>query len=87
MNKTELISAIAEKAGLSKNDARKALDAFVDTTVGELKNGNKVSLIGLGTFSISKRNARVGKNPRSGEAIQIPAKNVAKFKAGKNLEF
>lgn len=86
MNKTELISAIAEKTGLSKNDARKALDAFVDTTVCELKNGNKVSLIGLGTFSVSKRNARVGKNPRSGEAINIPAKNVAKFKAGKNLE-
>lgn len=86
MNKTELISAIAEKSGLSKNDARKALDAFVDTTVCELKNGNKVSLIGLGTFSVSKRNARVGKNPRSGEAINIPAKTVAKFKAGKNLE-
>ena len=86
MNKTELISAIAEKSGLTKNDARKALDAFVDTTVCELKNGNKVSLIGLGTFSVSKRNARVGKNPRNGEVINIPARNVAKFKAGKNLD-
>lgn len=85
MNKTELINAMAEKAGLTKNDARKALDAFIDTTVAELKNGNKISIIGLGTFSVSKRNARVGKNPSTGEAINIPAKNVAKFKAGKNL--
>ena len=85
MNKTELINAMAEKAGLTKNDARKALDAFIDTTVAELINGNKISIIGLGTFSVSKRNARVGKNPSTGEAINIPAKNVAKFKAGKNL--
>ncbi len=85
MNKTELINAMAEKAGLTKNDARKALDAFIDTTVAELKNGNKISIIGLGTFSVSKRNARVGKNPSTGEAINIPAKNVARFKAGKNL--
>ena len=86
MNKAELINAMAEKAGLTKNDAHKALEAFIASTVEQLKSGNKVTLIGFGTFSVSERKARTGINPKSGKTIQIPAKKSAKFKAGKSIE-
>ena len=79
MNKAELISAIAEKAGLTKVDAGKALEAMMDTTIDTLKKGDKVTLIGFGTFSVTERAARKGLNPRTNKTIKIPAKNVAKF--------
>jgi len=85
MNKGELVDAIAKDAGLSKADAGKALNAFVSNVTGSLKKGNAVQLIGFGTFSISKRAARTGRNPQTGAAIKIAAKKVAKFKAGKAL--
>ena len=85
MNKTELISAVAEKAGLSKVDAKKALDATLEVIAGEVKKGGKVVLIGFGTFSVSERGARKGINPRTKETINIPAKKSAKFKAGSEL--
>ena len=85
MNKGELIDAIAKDAGLSKADAGKALNAFVSNVSGSLKKGNAVQLIGFGTFSISKRAARSGRNPQTGATIKIAAKKVAKFKAGKAL--
>jgi len=85
MNKGELIDAIAGDAGLSKADAGKALNAFVTNVTGSLKKGNSVQLIGFGTFSISNRAARAGRNPQTGATIQIKAKKVAKFKAGKAL--
>lgn len=85
MNKAELINAIAAKAGLSKVDAKKALDATVKAITGALKAGDKVSLIGFGTFSVAKRSARKGINPKTKQPIKIPAKKVAKFKAGAEL--
>jgi len=85
MNKGELIDAMAKDAGLSKADAGKALNAFISNVSGSLKKGNSVQLIGFGTFSISKRAARTGRNPQTGAAIKIAAKKVAKFKAGKAL--
>jgi len=85
MNKGELVDAIAQDAGLSKADAGKALNAFVDNVTGSLKKGNSVQLIGFGTFSISARAARTGRNPQTGATIKIAAKKVAKFKAGKTL--
>jgi DNA-binding protein HU-beta len=85
MNKAELVDAIASDAGLSKADAKKALDAFVNTTTGALKKGDRISLIGFGSFSVSKRSARTGRNPQTGKEIQIAAKNVVKFKAGADL--
>ena len=85
MNKGELIDAMAKDAGLSKADAGKALNAFISGVTGSLKKGNSVQLIGFGTFSISKRAARTGRNPQTGAAIKIAAKKVAKFKAGKAL--
>jgi len=85
MNKGELVDAIANDAGLSKADAGKALNAFVSNVTGSLKKGNSVQLIGFGTFSISNRAARSGRNPQTGATIQIKAKKVAKFKAGKAL--
>ncbi|MBQ7061851.1 MAG: HU family DNA-binding protein [Bacteroidales bacterium] len=85
MNKAELIAAMAENAGLTKVDAHKALDAFIDATKKELKAGNKLTLIGFGTFSVTKRKARTGLNPRTKKAIKIPAKKVVKFKAGKGM--
>ena len=85
MNKGELVDAIAKDAGLSKADAGKALNAFVGNVTGSLKKGNSVQLIGFGTFSISARAARSGRNPQTGATIQIKAKKVAKFKAGKAL--
>jgi DNA-binding protein HU-beta len=85
MNKAELIDAMASQAGLSKADAKRALDAFIDTTSGALKKGNRVALVGFGSFSVSKRSARKGRNPRTGKEINIAAKNVVKFKAGAEL--
>ena len=85
MNKTELIDKIAESAGLSKVDAKKALEAALEIITDAVKAGDKVSLIGFGTFSTSVRPARQGKNPRTGESITIPEKTLVKFKAGSDL--
>lgn len=85
MNKAELINAIAAESGLSKTDAKKALDAFVSSVSGALKDGDKVSLVGFGTFSVSERGERSGINPSTKAPIKIPAKKVAKFKAGAEL--
>ena len=86
MNKTELVNSIAEKAGLSKADAKKAIDACVESIVDALKAGDKVSLIGFGTFAVSERPARQGINPLTKAPITIAAKKVAKFKAGADLD-
>jgi len=85
MNKAELINAMAEKSGLSKTDSRKALDAFMDSVTKSLKKGDRVSLIGFGTFLVTERQARTGINPTTKQPIQIPAKKVVKFKAGAEL--
>ena len=85
MNKAELIDAMAEKGELTKADAKKALDAFIESTQETLKNGEKLTLIGFGTFEVSERSARTGRNPQTGKEIQIPAKKVVKFKAGSEL--
>lgn len=85
MNKTELISAIADKSGLSKVDSKKALDAFIDAVGEELKAGGKVALVGFGTYSVTEKAARKGINPRTKETINIPAKKAVKFKAGAEL--
>ena len=85
MNKTEFIAAMAAKAGLTKVDAGKALEAFVDTVKEELGKGNRITLVGFGTFSVQDRPARNGRNPRTGKSIKIAAKKVAKFKVGKGL--
>lgn len=85
MNKAQLIDAMAEKSGLNKADAKKALDAFVGATTDALKGGDRVALIGFGSFAISERGARTGRNPQTGKEIQIPAKKVVKFKAGAEL--
>ncbi|MDD3196169.1 MAG: HU family DNA-binding protein [Paludibacter sp.] len=85
MNKAELINAIAEGAGLSKADAKKALDATVKAVSDALVAGDKVSLVGFGTFSVAERTARQGINPKTKQAITIEAKKVAKFKAGAEL--
>ena len=86
MNKTELVAAIAKDAALSKKDAEKALKAFTDAVSKELKKGGKVQLVGFGTFEVSKRAAREGKNPQTGEKIKIKASKAPKFKAGKALK-
>ncbi|MBK5202387.1 MAG: HU family DNA-binding protein [Prolixibacteraceae bacterium] len=85
MNKAQLIDAIAEKSGITKADAKKALDAFMGATTDALKNGDRVALIGFGSFSVSNRSARTGRNPQSGAPINIPAKKVVKFKPGAEL--
>ena len=85
MNKTELIAAMAEKAGLTKVDAGKALNAYVDVVKGQLAKGDKITLIGFGTFRVVNKPARTGRNPRTGKSIKIAAKKSAKFKAGKGL--
>ncbi len=85
MNKTELIAKIAEVSGLSKANAKKALDATVDVVKEALVAGDKVQLVGFGTFAVAERPAREGVNPRSGEKIAISAKKIAKFKAGAEL--
>jgi len=86
MNKTELIAAVAEKAELSKKDAEKAVKAFTDAVAEELRAGGKIQLVGFGTFEVSKREAREGRNPRTGETMKIAATNMPKFKAGKALK-
>ncbi len=85
MNKSELINAMAEKAGLTKVQAKNALEAFVSATEDALKKNDKLSLIGFGTFSVAERKARVGHNPANGKKINIPAKKVVKFKAGSSF--
>ncbi len=86
MNKGELIEAVAGRAGLSRADATKAVDAVLDSIQGTLAAGGSVSLVGFGTFTVKARAARAGRNPRTGETIQIPASNVPGFKAGKGLK-
>lgn len=86
MNKTELIAAIAEKAELSKKDSEKALKAFVDVVTEELKKEHKIQLVGFGTFEVSSRSARTGRNPQTGEEMEIAACKAPKFKAGKALK-
>lgn len=86
MNKAELVSKIAEDAGITKSQAATALDSFVEGVTKTLKSGNRVTLVGFGTFSVTKRAARKGRNPATGETIKIKAKKVAKFKAGKELQ-
>ncbi|HEU5364010.1 MAG TPA: HU family DNA-binding protein [Hanamia sp.] len=85
MNKAELIAKMADDAGITKTQANTALDAFTQAVTKTLKGGGKVTLVGFGTFSVSKRAARNGRNPQSGAVIKIKAKKVAKFKAGKEL--
>ena len=85
MNKAELISKLADDAGVTKTQANAALDSFVEAVTVTLKKGGKVTLVGFGTFSVSKRAARNGRNPKTGAVIKIKAKKVAKFKAGKEL--
>ena len=86
MNKAELIDAMAADAGISKAQAKSALDSFTTNVGKALKGGGRVSLVNFGTFSVSKRNARTGRNPQTGATIQIKAKNVAKFKPGSELD-
>jgi len=85
MNKAQLIDAMAAGAGLTKVDTKKALDAFVSATTAALKSGDRVTLIGFGSFSVSERSARTGRNPQTGKEIKISAKKVVKFKAGAEL--
>ena len=85
MNKAELIDAMAADANLTKADARRALDAFVGATTKSLKKGDRVALVGFGSFSVAKRAARTGRNPQTGKEIKIAAKKVVKFKAGSDL--
>lgn len=86
MNKTELIAAVADNAELSKKDAEKALKAFVDVVTSELKKGETVQLVGFGTFEVSERSAREGRNPQTGKTMKIEACKAPKFKAGKALK-
>ena len=86
MNNTELIAAIAEQAEISKKDAEKALKAFVDVVTEQLKEGEKVQLVGFGTFEVSERAAREGRNPQTGKTMKIAACKAPKFKAGKALK-
>ena len=86
MNKTELVAAMADQAGLSKKDAEKALKAFTDVVAEELKKDGKVQLVGFGTFEVSSRAAREGRNPQTGKTMKIEACKAPKFKAGKALK-
>ncbi|MDD6156777.1 MAG: HU family DNA-binding protein [Lachnospiraceae bacterium] len=86
MNKAELVAAVAEKAGLSKKDAEASVKAFTDVIAEELKKGEKVTLVGFGTFEVSERAERVGRNPQTKQTITIPASKAPKFKAGKALK-
>lgn len=85
MNKTDLINGMAEHAGITKAAAKKALDSLLGNVEAALKEGNRVSLVGFGSWSVSKRSAREGRNPQTGKTIKIKAKNVVKFKAGSDL--
>jgi DNA-binding protein HU-beta len=86
MTKAELVEKVAKDAGISKAAAGKALDSFIDGVVKSVKKGNKVALVGFGTFSVSKRKARTGRNPQTGEPIKIPARKLPKFSAGKTFK-
>jgi len=86
MNKGELVAAMAKDAGISKAEAQAAMDSFLDNIGGALKQGNKVTLVGFGTFLVSDRAARTGRNPQTGKPIKIPAKRVPRFTAGKALK-
>ncbi|MBQ9278086.1 MAG: HU family DNA-binding protein [Lachnospiraceae bacterium] len=86
MNKNELVASIAEKTGLKKTEAEKALKAFTDTVAEQLKKGDKIQLVGFGTFEVAERPAREGRNPRTGETMKIKASKAPKFKAGKALK-
>ena len=86
MNKTELVAAVAEQADISKKDSEKALKAFVDVVTEEMKKGEKVQLVGFGTFEVSERAAREGRNPQTGKTMKIEACKAPKFKAGKALK-
>ena len=85
MNKVELIDALAEKAGMTKVDARKAIDSLLDVAKAELKNDGKIALVGFGTLSVAKRPARQGRNPRTGKTIKIAEKKVVRFKPAANI--
>ncbi|MRH99242.1 DNA-binding protein [Kriegella sp. EG-1] len=85
MNKTELIDAMAADAGITKAAAKKSLESFLGNVEGSLKKGNRVSLVGFGSWAVTRRNAREGRNPSTGQTIKIAAKNVVKFKAGSDL--
>jgi DNA-binding protein HU-beta len=86
LNKNDLIATVASGTGLSKADAAKAVDGIISSITSSLQNGNEVRLVGFGTFSVGHRKATTGRNPRTGEKIQIAAKNVPKFKSGKALK-
>lgn len=86
MNKTDLIDAMAENAGISKAAAKKSLESFLENVEGALKKGDRVSLVGFGSWSVSERAAREGRNPQTGKTIKIAAKKVVKFKAGADLQ-
>ena len=86
MNKTELVAAMAEQADMTKKDVEKALTAFTEVVAKELRNGGKIQLVGFGTFEVAERAAREGRNPQSGETMQIAASKAPKFKAGKALK-
>jgi len=86
VNKNDLIASVASSSGLSRADATKAVDAVFDSITGSMKNGQEVRLVGFGTFSVSRRRASEGRNPRTGEKIHIPASNQPKFRAGKGLK-
>ncbi|HYC40560.1 MAG TPA: HU family DNA-binding protein [Chitinophagaceae bacterium] len=85
MNKADLIAKLADDAGVTRSQANAALDSFVEAVTKTLKGGGKVTLVGFGTFTVSKRSARNGRNPKTGEVIRIKARKVARFKAGKEL--
>jgi DNA-binding protein HU-beta len=85
MNKTDLVNQIAKKTGLTKSKSNEVIDAFVSSVTESLTEGEKVTLVGFGTFTTSKREARKGRNPKTGEVINIPSKTVARFKAGSEL--
>lgn len=86
MNKSNLVDAMAADAGISKAAAKKSLESFLENVQGSLKNGDRVSLVGFGSWAVSKRAAREGRNPQTGKTIKIPAKNVVKFKPGSGLQ-
>jgi DNA-binding protein HU-beta len=85
MNKADLVNSLSEKTGLTKTKSNEVVDAIVSTITESLRNGEKVTLVGFGTFTTSKKEARKGRNPKTGETLEIPAKTVAKFKAGSEL--
>ncbi len=86
MNKGDLVGAVSEDAGISKGEAQSAVDSVLSNIEGALKSGDKVTLVGFGTFSVSHRDARQGRNPQTGASINIPARKVARFSAGKALK-